>query len=132
MRTVRGRGAHVYCADLLNQRALASTAGRLAPFRLVTMMLGTINHIHPARQPGLLRSVAGLMDSSGLLVLSSWRRERCLLSLYSQPERRFLEAALVDERRAADLALASSLRLVQVASTPWQLVTAWSPCLGGP
>ncbi|HEV2373480.1 MAG TPA: class I SAM-dependent methyltransferase [Streptosporangiaceae bacterium] len=126
-RTLRRDGVHVYCADLLRTDELAATAGRHAPFRLVTMMLGTINHIDPAQRRGMLRSLASLMDAEGLLVLSSWRPGRCSLSLYSESERLYLEASALSERRVAELAEGSPLRLVTTVSTPWQLLAALSP-----
>ncbi len=126
-RTVGPGCVHVYCADVLDEADLAATAGRHAPFRLVTMMLGTINHIDRGRQAGLLRSFAGLMDPGGRLVLSSWRPGRISLSLYAEPERRFLEASALDERRLADLADASAFHLIRTVSTPWQTLAVLSP-----
>jgi SAM-dependent methyltransferase len=129
-RTVGHDRVHVYRADVLDESDLAATAGRHAPFRLVTMMLGTINHIDRGRHADLLRSFAGLMDPGGRLVLSSWRPGRCSLSLYGEPERRFLETSALDERRLAEIAGVSGLNLIRTVSTPWQLLAVLSPPAG--
>jgi SAM-dependent methyltransferase len=125
-RTIKDARVHVYCADVLSAVDLNETVHPHAPFQLVTMMLGTINHFDVSQQADVLRSFRRLLRADGKVVISAWRPDCCALSLYAEPERRFLEASPVDERHLARLTEASGLRTVRTASTPWHTLTLLS------
>lgn len=107
-------------ADFLRPGVLASLGERYDGFDLVTIMMGTINHVAGRDQPGLLDAIGRVLRVSGRLILSSWRPGREVLSLYTEAECQQLSGTPLQAGLLTGEAAACGLRLFRLVSTPWQ------------
>jgi 2-polyprenyl-3-methyl-5-hydroxy-6-metoxy-1,4-benzoquinol methylase len=83
----------VHHADFLDAATMAELETRHGSFDLVTMMMGTINHLAWDQQHQVIRNLVPVLAPSSHLVISSWRLGACALSLYSRMEQHALGVA---------------------------------------
>jgi SAM-dependent methyltransferase len=122
-----GRPARLHRADFLDVRALEAVAEQYGPFDLVTMMLGTVNHLTIGHQCQVVRSAAPALRPTGHLVISSWRPGSCTLSLYSSAEQQCLGNAGLARDLDADRVGALGLELASCRFTPWHEIRVYRP-----
>ncbi len=120
---------HLYEADFLEPGALVGIARERGPFELITAMLGTIDHAPRAAQLALLSSLREVLAPTGAVVLSGWRPGQCNLSLYSDTERRYLEAMCFADVLYDSEAIPTGLRLADSVTTQWHVLAlfTWDP-----
>ena len=118
----------VHHADFLHEPTVSALFARHPPFHLVTMMMGTINHVAPARQGLLLQLLGEALHPEGRLLVSAWRPGACGLSLYSPEARNYLESTGL----APELLTSSAsrgipgLQMTRQLSTPWHVLVEFS------
>ncbi|WJY43273.1 class I SAM-dependent methyltransferase (plasmid) [Streptomyces sp. P9-2B-2] len=123
---LHGHGpVHVHRADFLDTMAFTSLLNRHGPFDLVTMMMGTINHLTVEQQYQVFRDL--LPALAGHLVISSWRPGACVLSLYSQADQRSLGLSGFAPGLDADQVGELGLRLTERRFTDWHEIRVYEP-----
>jgi 2-polyprenyl-3-methyl-5-hydroxy-6-metoxy-1,4-benzoquinol methylase len=118
---------HLYEADFVQPDTLVGIATEHGPFQLITAMLGTIDHAPRAAQLALLCSLREVLAPTGAVVLSGWRPGRCDLSLYSDTERRYLDAMSFTRVLYDSEAIPPGLRLADSVTTQWHLLALFTP-----
>lgn len=118
---------HVHHADFLDAEAMPPLLDRHGPFHLVTMMMGTINHLAAEDQYTVVRNLVPALPVSGRLVISSWRPGACALSLYSRVEQRNLGLTGFGARLNADQVGGLGLRLAERRFTEWHELRVYAP-----
>lgn len=117
-------------ADFLQPEALPRLGERHGPFHLVTVMMGTINHVSALDQTRLLQAIGRIMAPSGRLLVSSWRPGSQVLSLYRESDRRRLTGTPLRPDLRTGLAETLGLRWLGSTATAWQDVVEFAPLAG--
>ncbi|UGY94325.1 class I SAM-dependent methyltransferase [Streptomyces gobiensis] len=128
-RAMLGHGPiQVHHADFLDTAVFSSLLRRQGPFDLVTMMMGTINHLAAEEQHQVVHALVPALSSQGHVVISSWRPGACALSLYSRADQRSLGLSGFAVRLDADRVGEFGIRLAERMFTPWHEIRVYEPC----
>ncbi len=116
----------LYLGDFMRESTLPELVARHGRFPLITMMMGTINHVRRNRHRAVIGSLAEALTPTGRLLISSWQPGRCGLSLYDEEERRFLESTQIDVEEFGRPTEMSDPVLIERIRTDWHVILVFA------
>jgi SAM-dependent methyltransferase len=106
-------------ANFLAPNVLPTIGREHGPFDLITLMMGTINHVASRDQTALLLDLAHTLTPAGRILVSAWRPTVRTFSLYSANEWAFLAARPLASSLLSGNVLQLGLQLHARMRTRW-------------